>query len=315
MSSTTAAIAPKDTSTLCSDRYHPLAPLISLNMTRSRNQRATRHESGFRRQTCPWSENSSHNGPCVVIESLCNGEQSCTCSNLVFILNGACDYCDGDDSALSWEHYSQSSNCTSPSPVPKNLPDPTASNAVPAWALALAAATPTPSVFRIQDALSLANNDDTASFTRSAAASSSSSSITSSSSSVPTQSDSSTSAATSTMPAPSSSSSPTPTPASGSSTLKTKAGLIVGGIIGGALLVALVCIAYIMRRRRQTRNHVAPSAAYKAAIHNGSAFPISYQPVRQNVSHSTEDPKHASESWPSRPTSMQSQSRFIEHTS
>ncbi|KAJ7087854.1 hypothetical protein C8R44DRAFT_819980 [Mycena epipterygia] len=262
--------------------------------------------------------------PCVVIGQsqnppLCHQDLSCICTNLMFILTGACDACDLSDSSLRWQNYTQTNKCD---PTPSNPPPYLLQNtAIPSWVFTMASATPAvrmhcnymfsmplnetqPDAFNFEDAENLWNNNVTSS-------SSSSSTSATPTNSVSTQLTSASPSATST-PMP-------PAPITAVSKTPSKAGPIAGGIIGAAIFLALVGIGiwYTVIRRR--RNHIAPSAAYKAAVRAGDTSPMPYQPVRHEDSpkNSTDDLRAdwPRSSWlPSAAVSIKSESRFLEHT-
>ncbi|KAJ7120494.1 hypothetical protein C8R43DRAFT_1034878 [Mycena crocata] len=246
-----------------------------------RRDPATLSHSLFLRETldCTWAE-----GPCNLNHNvLCTDEntnQHCTCSAISYFLAAACEVCT-TNSTLSWEEYRQSDNCPPDSPEKFPLPLPTV---LPQWAVKMALATPTPTTFDITVASFIAVNSALPSSTSSSTATASSTS-----GSDPTQITSNEASPTSTS---SSAASPLTAAAKGSS----QVGPIAGGIIGGLIFLALVGtgIWYVMRRRR--RNHIAPSAAYKAALRSGTPMPP-YQPVHH------ESPKNSVRCPHSRPPS------------
>ncbi|KAJ7775085.1 hypothetical protein B0H16DRAFT_85206 [Mycena metata] len=269
-------------------------------------------------------DNQAFNGPCVVAQStFCANDQDCTCSNVAYILQAACDACDSTG-PLDWSKYASSKTCSEPTPSlinPTALPDSTATNAVASWVIAMVEATPTPTTFNIDDAYATASairasssvpplpSQTTSSLTASTHSTTSSS----------TQTASSDGATSSQAPA-----TPIRPPLSGSSKKSSSAGAVAGGIIGALVVLALVGVGIWLLRRRRRNAHTAPSAAYKAAMRARNASPMPYQPVRR------ESPKNSSEhtrlnsddsvrfdrpSSPWRPVSIRSESRFHEHTS
>ncbi|KAJ7510057.1 hypothetical protein B0H11DRAFT_1174042 [Mycena galericulata] len=98
-----------------------------------------------------------------------------------------------------------------------------------------------------------------------------------------------------------------------SSKSRSQVGPIVGGIIGGVLLLALVGVAIWFMKVRRRRRHIAPSAAYLAALRAGSPMP--YQAVHhESPKNSTEELRSDRPESPWVPVSIQSNSRFLEHT-
>ncbi|KAJ7905705.1 hypothetical protein B0H14DRAFT_3420867 [Mycena olivaceomarginata] len=172
----------------------------------------------------------------------------------------------------------------------------------------MASRTPTPVSFDFQAVLDIITSTDASSSAPSTA------STTSISGSPPAPS-SSTSQPIDTPPS-------TPLPVSLASTTSTPVGAIAGGIIGALVFIALVGVGiwYMVRRRRA--NHMAPSAAYKAAVRAGHQSPMPYQPVyHDSPRHSSEDLPETHDGGaypflqtPSRPVSIHSESRFREHT-
>ncbi|KAJ7444919.1 hypothetical protein FB451DRAFT_1293863 [Mycena latifolia] len=277
-----------------------------------------------RQDQCQWADNLQPPhflGPCQLTpELICPGDQ-CACSSISYLLAAACDACLPRPSNLSWDDYSEKENCNGsfqsfPGPLPT-----TGQHAIPPWASVLDAQNPEPTAFDLAAASSTAS---LISANSGVFPTSSSRSHASSASETPTNS--ATSSSNQPGPSlpvnPSTTSTPAPSaaPLTAASKSSSHAGPIAGGIIGGALFLALVGVAiwYTVVRRR--RNHIAPSAAYKAAVRAGTPMP--YQPV-----HHDESPKNSafkqtddlrperSGSWlPSAAVSIRSESRFLEHT-
>ncbi|KAF7304959.1 hypothetical protein MKEN_01210500 [Mycena kentingensis (nom. inval.)] len=264
-----------------------------------------------KRECDPW-HNEAFNGPCVYMNFSKSQEDSC--SNLGYILHAACAYCDGEDEDMRWDEYASSQSCSSVSPDPTTLPSSTATNAVPAWAILMAAASPTPAAFDPQAVQSiLADPNATLS---AASATSSASSVSGSNSATSTVSP------TDVTPDSPSSTTPESSPLQGASQGSSPSpGAVAGIVIGVLILLGLIGVAVWLFLRRR-RRHMAPSAAYKAALRSGAASP--YQPVpRDSDSHSPKRSDYldlpaersGSPAWmSSRPVSRQSDSRFLEHT-
>ncbi|KAF7338144.1 hypothetical protein MVEN_02039200 [Mycena venus] len=260
--------------------------------------------------------------PCLTFTALCSktGPVFC-CSNLMFILNGACEACEREIPD-SWDTYSKtnSSHCDSSTVRSNPTSFPSTAPPVPSWALVMASATPTPSVFDFQVALDIIHNNFTASAT--SGDTSSSATATPSSSSAASQSSIATSSSDSTFSA-SPTLNPSPVPLSlASKASSTPVGAIVGGIIGALVVLALIGAGIWYIRRRRRGRHMAPSAAYKAALRAGNPSPMPYQPVYHDSPQSSTDDLTSEErpqsssglSPPSRPVSIHSESRFREHT-
>ncbi|CAK5264924.1 unnamed protein product [Mycena citricolor] len=212
---------------------------------------------------CGWAANSDSNEPCAV--KFCGLDHSYACSNLVFFLRDACDYCMNPESPpLTWQEYALEYHCdpSTPSPIRTDLPSASQSNVVPSWALAMAAATPFPTTFNIQAAQNLASFCIPTSGTLpSAPGMSSTSSLASSASST-----------FSAMSSTEASSSPTNlTPHKGASVPSgINAGAIAGGVIGAMLFVLVTGVVFWVVYRRRKRSRMAPSAVYKAALRAGT---------------------------------------------
>ncbi|KAJ7685367.1 hypothetical protein DFH06DRAFT_40522 [Mycena polygramma] len=213
----------------------------------------------------------------------------CSCCNLAYILQAACDYCDGEKFPVTnWGNYSDDHGCST------MLNSTHSSTPVPSWATVMASETPTPTgTFDPQDSGSSPTSATLIS-------------ISATSPSTPP----STGGPSSTSP---------PTRVSGSSRGKSQAGPIAGGIIGAIVVVAFIGAGLWYRARRRKR--LAPSAAYRAALRSG-APPMPYQPVDRGSPKSSMPPQidelsidRPPSPWlPSRPVSIRSESRFREHT-
>ncbi|KAJ7046993.1 hypothetical protein C8F04DRAFT_1248035 [Mycena alexandri] len=243
-------------------------------------QRATRRNSDL----CQGKlDNPRNNGPCIVIQSnFCGSDKDCTCSNVAYILQAACDACVSSVSPPpDWSDYASSATCSGPTPSPIDptvLPDPTASNGVASWVIAMVLANPAPTTFVVDDAYATAA--DIKSGSSVSPFPSQTSSLTAP---TPSGHSSSTQIASGDGTTPSATSPATPIgpPLSGSSKKSSSAGAIAGGIIGALILLALVGVGVCLVRRRRRNAHTAPSAAYKAAIRAGNPSPMPYQPVRR----------------------------------
>ncbi|KAF7323145.1 hypothetical protein HMN09_00094800 [Mycena chlorophos] len=262
---------------------------------------------------CTDWENEDNNGPCAVAEHICDGDSTCPCSNLLYILNASCNFC-LNQTIPSWSDYSQSQSCSAQAPDPTPLPDSTAKDAVPAWALTMASETPTPSQFNVTAAMDLAQGNDTTGANPPSSSTSSGSSSTGS-----------TTPSSTFLSSPSSSVAPL---LAASSSSKLNAGTIAGAVIGVLVALALVALAvwYFVRRRRR-HTHMAPSAAYKEALRNGTATGYTSVPLQDEKSshprldhpQQTDFSSEFSDAVPawmndSRPASVHSESRFLEHT-
>ncbi|KAJ6623485.1 hypothetical protein B0H10DRAFT_2009966 [Mycena sp. CBHHK59/15] len=301
---------------------------------RDSKQRATLFDPLAPRSPCNWADNAKSSGPCLVNSTaICNDDEQCVCSTVSYLLAAACDFCETPSRLLSWHHYAQDlvrPPCVAPFfEIPAPFSDPHLD--IPGWALILAqreSLTTTPTFDPTQAStigvslqlhgtpspLVSTSSSSTLSTTFSATAIDSHSA----SSSLTSNGVSSTNAVTS---AATNSASVQPHVVSAAKAT-SQAGPIAGGIIGGALFLVLVGLAiwYTVVRRR--RNHIAPSAAYKAALRAGSPMP--YQSVhpdspKNSISCQNDDLRtdRPSSSWlPSAAVSIHSdhQSRFLEHT-
>ncbi|KAJ7940444.1 hypothetical protein B0H13DRAFT_1938134 [Mycena leptocephala] len=299
---------------------------------RDRKQRATMRKSLVFRDVdsrCPRNKLAgTTNGVCNVVPSLCPSSdvQVCGCSSLAFVLTGACRACtpgDGNHNLRPPQlgKYSSDNNfgVTCAAAAPSQSPAPTKQVVadIPSWAIAMISATPSPTAFNFDDAIDLAATlpvvwhpkvhvDYKPKYTSSTIQNASSSALSS----------------TSLQPSqylvvipPHNATVTTVSPVSGSSKNSSQAGAIAGGIIGAIVLLLLIGLGIWYRIRRR-RNHIAPSAAYKAAVRAGNPSPMPYQPVRgHSPKNSTDDLTADRSLWvPSRPVSIRSESRFREHT-
>ncbi|KAJ7724445.1 hypothetical protein DFH07DRAFT_263526 [Mycena maculata] len=267
------------------------------------------------RDACSWADNSAFLGPCNLNSSaICDGSKDCICSTVSYLLAAACDACVDPPSTLKYGgqgQYAADNQCpfAPPSTV---IPSPMGNLTLPSWVVAMASATPTAMTFDLAAATSIAAF---------ISASSTFPPLPSSSGSSPTASQTGTVSSTSTLSGynsatssagPASTPSPLTNPVGASSKTNSHVGAIVGGIVGAVLILALVSAGVWYTRRRRRRSHIAPSAAYKAALRAGSPMPT-YQPVHH------ESPKNSTDElrtdrvpspWPA--VSIQSESRFHE---
>ncbi|KAJ6597074.1 hypothetical protein DFH09DRAFT_1133545 [Mycena vulgaris] len=332
---------------------------VSLNMVGRRRDSKQRAKPD--NDPCPWAGGPCNLTPENLCPSGKKSEQEqCTCSDISYILFAACQACTVSPSITSWDDYARlpSRNCTGlpqqfvyllccdseltfyglgfPAPYPpvsKQGPYYTpflmcfrlgGPLAVPRWALVLNDQDPLCTTFDIAVASSIVLHSVTSLPV-------STSSVSVSATQTSTTAQASTSATTSVAasgtsdnPTPSATSGSTPsplTPLTAASKATSQVGPIAGGIIGGAIFLALVGIGIWYFAVRRRRNHIAPSAAYKAAVRAGSTTPMPYQPVhhdspQSSISYQTDDLRtERAGSWlPSAPASIRSESRFLEHT-
>jgi len=223
-----------------------------------------------------WFDNSEKQTPCLVaayllgacnasgtiadIPPLLDGENypvptqstanDCQCSSVVYNLMSACALCQLHDSISSWADWNTS--CAGYSVSPGNYTRPIPSGiAVPGWA------------YITPDAMGGTFNgseirQSDLNLTESAALP------------TPTSTNSS-----STYPISTSANPPAQTNVTSAGSGKSpKVGAIAGGVIGGALVIAIICIVALVRIKRSQKSRIAPSVAFSMGNY-GSSPPVS----------------------------------------
>ncbi|KAJ7273312.1 hypothetical protein C8J57DRAFT_1317512 [Mycena rebaudengoi] len=274
--------------------------------------------NSFARQEPPLPDCTWAGAPCNLNTTiLCQDQDqahTCICSTTSYLLGAACDYCthpEPDHKIISWEKYrNEGNNSCDQIPFPPLPPNRT----LPSWVQLYEAQVPSPTTFNQSLAQSLAEHPPSST-------SSSSSRETSTTSTSPTSE--STTVETGPPPPPgiTPTSSSSPLTNSGAVRATSNVGPIAGGIIGGVIFLALAGLLIWYTTVRRRRHHIAPSAAYKAAVRAGTPMP--YQAVRHDspknsMSYQTDDltSDRAASPWVPSDTvkSEKHPSRFLEHT-
>ncbi|KAJ7632796.1 hypothetical protein FB45DRAFT_913521 [Roridomyces roridus] len=267
-----------------------------------------------REEDCSLLDNAQNHGLCNI--HICNGDghPNCQCSDISYLLSAACDSCLRMPDIPSWENYSLPFRCpnsTAPTPFPSDL----SSSAIPSWAIAMVSATPSPTTFNAQAATSLALFISSAGTFPTPNASSSTTDPTSSSSSSSSSSSPPTSTLSSSSPAETSS--PSVSPLRGvSEKSHSNAGAIAGGLIGALVFLGLVVTGLLYLRRRRRQSHIAPSAAYMAALRAGEQpyHPVHLRDSMDEMRSVERPPERHGSPLPSSSDSLRNESRFLEHT-
>ncbi|KAJ7709717.1 hypothetical protein B0H17DRAFT_234435 [Mycena rosella] len=271
----------------------------------------------MQRATCPWPADNKFTGPCAL--DICP-HSHCACTGLSYLLAAACNSCINEPQ-ISWTDYSNQNPKIKCDALPHSFTDPLPSGtaAIPIWASVMISETPTPTTFDLEKAKSIATviSANSGVFPSSSTSPSSSESTPSLTATInPPAASPSNQSGSDANPSPTLTPSSPGAPITAASKSTSHAGPIAGGIIGGALFLALVALGIRYSAVRRRRKHIAPSAAYKAAVRAGNTSPtMPYHPVHHESPRNSTDelrPEHPGSWLPSAPASIRSESRFHE---